>query len=103
MRYNHTYHAFRGDPHDAPATLTDEQRQRITEALESAQSDNTRRNYAGQFRKSRTWCEQEGYSPLLAQPEVLAASAAELADEGKSMSTIRIATASVAGARWHVV
>ena len=38
---------------NAPATLTDEQRQRVSDALENAQSENTRRNYAGQFRKFR--------------------------------------------------
>ena len=36
---------------NAPATLTDEQRRRVADALENAQSVNTRRNYAGQFRK----------------------------------------------------
>ena len=36
---------------NAPATLTDEQRQRVSDALEEAQSVNTRRSYADQFRK----------------------------------------------------
>ncbi len=45
---------------NAPATLTDEQRRRVSDALENAQSVNTRRNYAGQFRKFRAWCEREG-------------------------------------------
>ena len=36
---------------NAPATLTDEQRRRVADALENAQSENTRRNYAGQYRK----------------------------------------------------
>ena len=31
----------------SPATLTDEQRRRVADALENAQSENTRRNYAG--------------------------------------------------------
>ena len=46
-------------PEHSPAVLTDEQRRRVADALENAQSENTRRNYAGQFRKFRTWCEQE--------------------------------------------
>ena len=41
---------------NAPATLTDEQRRRVADALENAQSVNTRRNYAGQFRTFRAWC-----------------------------------------------
>ena len=32
-----------------PATLTDEQRRRVADALESAQSESARRNYAGQL------------------------------------------------------
>ena len=87
---------------NAPAILTDEQRQRVADALESAQSENTRRNYASQFRKFRSWCEQESYSPLPAQPEVLAAYAVELADDGMSMSTVRLAVAAIVDAHRHV-
>ena len=32
---------------NAPATLTDEQRERVADALENEHSENTRRNYAG--------------------------------------------------------
>ena len=80
---------------NTPATLTDEQRRRVADALENAQSENTRRNYAGQFRKFRAWCEREEQSALPASPEVVAAYAAELADEGKSMSTVRLSVATV--------
>ena len=76
---------------NAPAVLTEEQRRRVADALENAQSENTRRNYAGQYRKFCAWCEREEQSALPAQPEVVAAYAAELADDGKSMSTIRAA------------
>ena len=72
------------------------------DALESAQSENTRKNYASQFEKFRSWCEQEDYSPLPAQPEVLAAYTAELADDGKSMSTIRLAVAAIVDAHKHM-
>ena len=47
---------------NAPATLTDEQRRRVADALENAQSENTRRNYAGQYRKFQSWCELENCS-----------------------------------------
>ena len=66
---------------NAPATLTDEQRQRVADALENAQSVNTRRNYADQLRKFRAWCEREEQSALPASPEVVAAYAAELVDK----------------------
>ena len=83
---------------NAPATLSDELRRLVADALESTQSENTRKNYASQFGKFRAWCEQEDYSPLPAQPEVLAAYAAELADDRKSMSTIRLAVAAIVDA-----
>ena len=87
---------------NAPVTLTDEQRRRISDALENAQSVNTRRNYAGQYRKFRVWCECEEQSPLPASPEVVAAYAVELADEGKSLSTVRLAVASIVDAHRRV-
>ncbi len=89
-------------PEHSPATLTDEPRRRVADALENAQSENTRRNYAGQFRKFRAWCEHEDQSALPAQPEVIAAYAAELADDGKSKSTIRLAVAAIVDAHRSV-
>ena len=80
---------------NAPAILTNEQRQRVADAFESGQSVNTLRNYAGQFRE---WCEHEGQSTLPASPEVVAAYAMELADDGKSMSTVRLAVAAIVDA-----
>ena len=74
----------------------------MADALENAQSENTRRNYAGQYRKFRAWCEREEQSALPAQPEVVAAYAAELAVEGKSMSTIRLAVAAIVDAHRSV-
>ena len=89
-------------PEHSPAVLTDEQRRRVADALENAQSENTRRNYAGQYRKFRAWCEREDQSALPAQPEVLAAYAAELAEDGKRMSTIRLAVAAIVDAHRSV-
>ena len=87
---------------NAPATLTEDQRRRVADALENAQSENTRKNYANQFGKFRDWCEQENYSPIPAQPEVLTAYAVELADDGKSMSTILLAVAAIIDAQRRV-
>ena len=87
---------------NAPATLTDEQRRRVSDALENAQSVNTRRNYAGQFSKFRSWCEGEGQSALPASPEVVAAYAAELVAEGKSMSTVRLVVSAIVDAHRSV-
>ena len=59
-------------PEYSPAVLTHEQRRRVVDALKEAQSENTRKNYASQFRRFRAWCELEGQSALPAQPEVVA-------------------------------
>ena len=83
---------------NAPATLTDEQRRRISDALENTQSENTRRNYAGQFRKFRAWCEHQRQIPLPASPEVVVAYAADLGRRRKSMRTVRLAFAAIADA-----
>ena len=83
---------------NAPALITEEQRRRVARALKNAQSENTRRNYDSQFRKFSAWCEHERYLPLPAAPEIVAAYAAELADLGKSISTVRLAVASIADA-----
>ena len=97
-----TLQAQQPQPENAPAILTDEQRRRVADALESAQSENTHKNYASQFGKFRSWCEQEDYVPLPVQPDVLAAYAVELADDGKSMSTIRLAVAAIVDAHRRV-
>ena len=86
----------------APTFLTDEQRQRVADALEDAQSENTRKNYASQFRKFRAWCEREEQSPLPTSQKVVVAYAAALADDGKSMSTVRLAVAAIVDAHRRV-
>ena len=77
-------------PEHSLVVLTDEQRRRVADALEDAQSENTRKNYASQRRKFRARCEREEQLALPASPEVVAAYAAELADDGKNMSTVRL-------------
>ena len=87
---------------NAPATLAGEQHRRVADALENAQSENIRRNYAGQYRKFRAWCEREKQSVLTASPEVVAAYATELMDDGKSMSTVRLAVSAIVDAHKRV-
>ena len=87
---------------NAPATLTDEQRRRVVDALENAQSVNTRRNYAGQLRKFCEWCEHRDRAALPAPPEVVAAYPTELVSDGKSMPTVRVAVAAIVDAHRRV-
>ena len=102
MNSNMTLQTQQPQPENTPVVLTDEQRQRVADALENAQSENTRKNYDSQLGKFRTWCEKEDFSYLPAQPEVLAAYAAELAGNGKSLSTIRLAVAAIVDAHRRV-
>ena len=92
----------RPDSVHTPVTLTDEQRRRVADALVNAQSVNTRRNYAAQFRKFQEWCGREDFASLPASPEVVAAYAAELVDDGKSMSTVRLAVSAIVDAHRRV-
>ncbi len=89
---------IRSNNQSLPTTLTDEQRRRVADALEDAQSENTRKNYASQVQRFQAWCGREGFIPLPAPPEVVAAYAAELADDGKSMSTVRLAVSAIVDA-----
>ena len=89
-------------PEHSPAVLTDEQRRRVADALENAQSVNTRRNYAGQFRKFCEWCEHRNRAALPAPPEVVAAYPTELVSDGKSMSTVRFSVAAIVDAHRRV-
>ena len=65
-----------------------------------------RRTLAGtmpaSIRKFRAWCECEEQSALPALPEVVAAYAAELVDDGKSMSTVRLAVSAIVDAHKRV-
>ena len=70
----------------------------MADALEDAQSKNTRKNYASQLRRFQEWCGREGFTSLPASPEIVAAYAAELADDGKSMSTVRLAVSAIVDA-----
>ena len=74
----------------------------MADALEDAQSKNTRKNYASQLRRFQEWCDHEGFTSLPASPEIVAAYAAELADEGKSISTIRLAVSAIVNAHRRV-
>ena len=87
---------------NVPGTLSDEQRRPVLDARENALCANTRRNYAGQYRKFRDWCEGEGQSAMPASPEVVAAYVAELVDDGKSMSTVRLAVVVIVDAHRRV-
>ena len=86
----------RGSAGLVPAGLTVQDQRRIQEALDSSTSANTRRAYNQGWRRFQTWVEVRGIPPLPASPELVAAFLAELAEEGKSVATLRLAKSALA-------
>ena len=81
----------------APTGLTVEDQRRIQDALDSSTSANTRRAYAQAWRRFEAWIKHRGPGhPLPASPELVAAFPAELAEEGKSVATLRLTKSALA-------
>ena len=80
----------------APAGLTLQDQRRIRAALGSSTSANTRRAYDQAWRRFVAWTEARGAVALPATPELAAAFLAELAEEGRSVATLRLQKAALA-------
>ena len=80
---------------DALAPLLHEEEQLIADALQSARSENTRINYASQWRKWLDWAQERGVQPLPAEPEQLARFLARQAASGRKIATLRLIMAAV--------
>ena len=65
-------------------------------ALESSTSANTRRAYDQAWRRFVAWTEARGTPVLPATPELAAAFLAELAEEGRSVATLRLQKSALA-------
>ena len=63
---------------------------RIRRALERSTSENTRRAYGQAWRRWFAWTEARGTRTMPARPELVAAFLTELAEQGLSVSTIRL-------------
>jgi site-specific recombinase XerD len=63
--------------------------------LEESAADNTRRAYAGQWRRFERWCSDAGLRALPATAATVSAYLARLADDGKRDSTIEGARAAI--------
>lgn len=82
--------------HDAAlAPLLREEEELIAEALRSSRSENTRVNYASQWRKWLSWTKERGAQALPADPEQLARFLARQAAAGKKIATLRLIMAAV--------
>ena len=87
----------RGSRSLAPTGLTVQDHHRIQEALDSSTSANTRRAYNQAWRRFEAWANDRGLGhPLPATPELVAAFLAELAEEGKSVATLRLTKSALA-------
>ena len=88
-------------PEDIPSTLpvsadiSDEDRERVTRALDDSRSPNTRRNYARAWAAFEQWCQERGTPSLPADPEFIAAYLAGRAEAGWKTATVRAAWAAV--------
>ena len=80
----------------APRGLTLPDQRRIRTALESSTSANTRRAYDQAWRRFVAWAEARGTPALPASPELAAAFLAELAEEGRSVATLRLRKSALA-------
>lgn len=89
--------AFRPHPADLArfAPLQAEEERLIADALQSARAENTRINYASQWRKWAAWATERGTTPLPADPEQLARFLARQAAEGRKIATLRQIVAAV--------
>ena len=93
-----TLQPFRKPPEIPPAQgLTAQDQRRIQEALDSSTSANTRRAYNQAWRRFEAWAKARGRGHSLpATPELVAAFLAELAEEGKSVATLRLTKSALA-------
>lgn len=64
--------------------------------IQNAKSPNTRRGYARDFARFRSWCDAEGFPSLPADPRTVARYASARARQGKKISHIRRELAAVA-------
>ena len=81
----------------APTGLPLLDQRRIQAALDGSTSSNTRRAYNQAWRRFEAWMKVRGHGhPLPATPELAAAFLAELAEEGKSVATLRLTKSALA-------
>ena len=80
------------------AVLQDEDRERVSRALEGSRSANTRANYARSWAAFEQRCLERRTSSMPAEPEFIAAYRAERAESGWRIATIKVAWAAISDA-----
>jgi len=78
--------------------LSWEHRRRVEAAARAARSDRTTVTYAVQWRLFEAWAAGEGLEPLPAQPATVASYLAWRAEQGASVSTVRVSSAAISAA-----
>jgi integrase len=75
--------------------LSKERAQRIRKYVRSSKAGGTQRVYAARWADFQEWCAWRGYASLSAAPQAVCDYLAELADAGKSVSTLNVAMAAI--------
>ena len=82
----------------SPVALGGAHRERVEAALNSARSEHTTANYRAQWRRFTVWASGEGLEAMPAHPATVAAYLAWRAEQGASVSTVRVARAAISAA-----
>ena len=80
----------------AEASITDEELTQLARVIDAASAANTRRVYGERWRSFLAWSDRKGLCPLPASPQTVARHLVELADDGCSLSTVRVTAAAIA-------
>ena len=78
--------------------LSEADRERVAEDVAASHSGRTLHEYAGHLRRFVEWCEGRGLEPMPADPEAVALYLRQLADEGRTVSTLGVILAAISQA-----
>lgn len=75
--------------------LKDAHLEAVVSAAQESHAPSTRRHYSSAWRAFAAWCDAEGYGSLPAAPETVAAYFTDRAEDGVSVSTLKLARAAI--------
>jgi len=67
----------------------------VVAAAQDSYASKTRRSYRSSWRHFVAWCEEQGYEALPAAPEIVAAYLTDRAEQGVSVSSLKVARAAI--------
>ena len=78
--------------------LSEDDYARVAEDVAASHSGRTLHEYAGHLRRFVEWCDGRGLEPMPANPEAVALYLRQLADEGRTVSTLGVILAAISQA-----